>query len=208
MPTTPVRRRTHGRLAAERTQPSTRVAGLLWATTSELSSGRIPAVQAFARSLPIVPAMERSTVRQPGQAGEPIQSMQHSEIGEALVNALPELSADLAGYRAEWTVGPERPGPYNISCDVLFPALKRWLESGDSNDQLRRTFLVLEQLANEPDQEVHYWVNDVAEWLTQETQWLKAAQPFFGPHFGRLVRRRWYECFGTSPLQRWFPPWR
>ena len=131
--------------------------------------------------------------------------MQVHEIGEAMVRALPELSADLESYRAEWK--SEAPGPYNISCDVLFPAVKRWLESGDSSDQLRRAFLFLEQLAIEPNREVRFWVNDVAVWLIQEDHWLKAARPFLGRRFGRLVRTRWYESFGTQPWERWFQPW-
>ena len=45
--------------------------------------------------------------------------MQASEIGKGIVAALPELSADLESYRAEWESGPDAPGPYNISCDVL-----------------------------------------------------------------------------------------
>jgi hypothetical protein len=131
--------------------------------------------------------------------------MQYSEIGAALVRALPELSGPLDSYYAEWT--PESPGPYNISCDVLFPTVTRWLESSDSRDQLRRTFLFLEQLAAESDREVQYWLNDVADWLTQDNEWLKVSRPFLGFRFRRLVRARWYESFGTRPWQRWMQPW-
>ena len=133
--------------------------------------------------------------------------MRDSQIGEALVTALPELAADLEDYVAEWAGGPERPGPYSLSSDVLCPSLQRWLESGHSSDQLRRALVLLDQLAQDPNPEIRFWVADIATWLIQEPRWLQAARPFLGRHFGRLVRRAWYEAFGTAVWQRWLPPW-
>jgi hypothetical protein len=46
-----------GDLAADRTQPSTRVAGLLWARTRQISSAKIPAFKEFARRLHHRPRM-------------------------------------------------------------------------------------------------------------------------------------------------------
>jgi hypothetical protein len=132
--------------------------------------------------------------------------MQLSEIGDAIVGALPELSADLENYHAEWA--PDEPGAYNISCDVLFPFLGRWLESSASRDQLRRTFSLLERLSQEPDQEVHFWVNDVVSWLVQHDAWLTAAQPFLGPRFAGLVRQHQDEVAAYRSKRRWWQFWR
>ena len=132
--------------------------------------------------------------------------MKLSEIADSIVETLPELSADLENYHAEWE--PDEPGPYNISCDVLFPALERWLDSRNSTDQLRRAFELLERMTDEPDQEVHYWVNDVASWLMQRKSWLSAAEPYLGPRFTALILGHQREDAEFQSKRRWWQFWR
>ena len=132
--------------------------------------------------------------------------MQLSEIGDAIVEALPELSADLENYHADWA--PDEPGAYNISCDVLFPALERWLESFTSIDQLHRAFDLLERMAHDPDQEVHFWVNDVVTWLIQNDTWVAAAAPFLGERFIWLINQHQSEIAEFKSNRRWWQFWK
>jgi hypothetical protein len=132
--------------------------------------------------------------------------MQLSEIGDAIVDALPELSADLETCHAEWA--PDVPGAYNIADTVLWPALERWLVAENAADPLKRGFDLLEQLSLDPDQETHFWVNEQVSWLMQSEAWVAAASPFLGPNLTRLIQRHRAEIEEWKSRQRWWQFWR
>ena len=62
-----------------------------------------------------------------------------------MFETLPELSGAFEDYDAEW--GDDEPGPYNIACDVLIPALTESLETPGADDLLSRAFVFIEELA-------------------------------------------------------------
>ena len=140
--------------------------------------------------------------------------MHLEDVCNAIKARLPELVAALSEYDARWA--PETPGAYNISADVLFPALERWLGERDNDDGLQRAFALLEELSQESDAEVRYWVNDVVSWLLQRDEWIVTARPYLGRSLSGLIcahqeEARWFDehadqvAASLRRRRRWWP---
>lgn len=78
-----------------------------------------------------------------------MDAITYDNLGEKLVEALPELRSAYEAELREWV--SDKPGPHVIYGDVLNPHLLALLESGGSEETLCRIFAFLERLANHED---------------------------------------------------------
>jgi hypothetical protein len=118
---------------------------------------------------------------------EEASAQPYSQIGDRMIEALPELSGAFEDYHAEW--GGDEPGPYNLACDILIPALKRWLEAPGADDVLQRAFAFIEELAGDADDAVRDFaqagiVNEIADC----SNWTDVAERFMGPRTKAMLR--------------------
>jgi len=108
----------------------------------------------------------------------------YKNLVEALLEAIPELRSRYDSWRKE--LGEDL-GPHVVFGDVLDPHLETLLESKGHDEQLRRIFAFLEQLANHEDVHVREVVQvTVCEELGDREGSLKKARQYMGQNTRRL----------------------
>lgn len=84
-----------------------------------------------------------------------MRTLSYSGLNDALVEACPELAAELAAMREEWA--GEEPGPHVVFGDIFAAHLVRLATQPDGEDaaaRVRVALAFLERLACDPDFEV------------------------------------------------------
>jgi len=80
------------------------------------------------------------------------KEVRYEDMTDLLVTRAPELREEIEEVRRWWE--PDVPGQHIIYGDVLNPYLKNLLQTGANDERLRELFMLLEELAHNPDEHV------------------------------------------------------
>ena len=114
-------------------------------------------------------------------------SPRYFEVGDRMVAALPELSADLEDYYANWKVAGE-PGAINLTDEILVPFVGKCLEEGGAEEILGRAFGFVEELASDLEAEIRDVAQEVVNCLASNPSFV-GATALLGPKTRTMLDR-------------------
>jgi len=126
----------------------------------------------------------------PSQVHEILKSRvspRYFEIGDRMVDALPELSSALEDYFASWKLEGE-PGPINLTDEILLPFVEKRLEEQGSEEVLGRAFEFIEQLAADPEAEIREVAAEIVSCLAPHPKFRDAVS-VMGPRTREMAER-------------------
>ena len=100
--------------------------------------------------------------------------------------ALPELSADLEDYYANWKV-PGEPGAINLTDEILVPFVGKCVD-GSAEEVLGRAFGFVEELASDPEAEIREVAQEVVNYLASNPGFV-GATALLGPKTRAMLDR-------------------
>jgi hypothetical protein len=114
-------------------------------------------------------------------------SPRYYEVGDRMVEAIPELSAVFEDYVADWKA-PGAPGAINLTDELLVPFVEELLEDESRVGVLQRALNFIEDLASDPESEIREVAQETVNCLAPNRKFLEAV-PLMGAKTQQLLER-------------------
>ena len=121
--------------------------------------------------------MKRRSRMTPEQADGILRSRvspRYFEVGDRMVDAIPELSAAFEDYVAAWKA-PGTPGAINLTDELLVPFVEEILEDESRAGVLQRALNFIEDLASDPEAEIREVAQETVNCLAPNRKFIGAS---------------------------------
>lgn len=114
-------------------------------------------------------------------------SPRYFDVGDRMVDAIPELSAAFEDYVANWKA-PGSPGAINLTDALLVPFVEAILEDESRAGVLQRALNFIEELASDPEGEIREVAQEAVNCLAPNRKFVQAI-PLMGAKTQQLLQR-------------------